>query len=85
MVVVDDDVGSLRRKRRVKLLFIFPGRTEDRHGGAWCPPDAGKVLGLARHAPHQLSSTKEPLRVIGDRQTCDGFAISRVPSNPESP
>ena len=42
MVVVDDDVGALRRKRRVKLLFIFPGRTEDRHGGRGARPTPEK-------------------------------------------
>ena len=42
MVVVDGDVCSLRRKRRVKLLFIFLGRTEDRHGGRGARPTPEK-------------------------------------------
>jgi len=42
VVVDDDEVGVALRKRRVKLLFIFPGRTEDRHGGRGARPTPEK-------------------------------------------
>ena len=41
--VDDDDGGLLHRRRRVKRLFIFPSRTEDRHGGRGACPSLENV------------------------------------------